>query len=238
MRSFVLFLVGMLLGACGTHTAPLPAPSAPTHMDGAATLKTMTVGLVGVREDGSMRPYCSGVWVSRDALLTARHCLGEHETEPVLYVVHGDVYPNGPKEAERLPLRVARAVLLDDAHDLALLRADVPPAGHGIARTRIEPIVQGMFAQAMGHSLGLWYSYSSGDVSAVREKDFDDGVKLWLQSTAPISPGNSGGGLFDSDASLVGICHGSFTRGQALNLFVHQTYVDALLAKARAAGTI
>ncbi len=232
MKSFVVLLVGMLLGACGTHTAPL-APVALSHIDAAAEMRTMTVGLVSPREDGTIRPFCTGVWVSATSILTANHCMkGEDVGAAFLYTTFGDVYPRGPKEEDSPRVHLAQLYRADAAHDLALLRVVSSPGSHGIARTRVAPIVQGMFAQAMGHSLGLWYSYSSGDVSAVREKDFDDGAKLWLQTTAAISPGNSGGGLFDSDAALIGICHGSFTKGQHLNLFVHQAYIDAILAGA------
>lgn len=237
MRSIVLFLVGMLLGACGTHTEPL-VPTALSHEEAASTLRTMTVALVQPREDGTLRPFCSGVWVADQYILTARHCTHADDVGTFLsYVVHADVYPTGgSKELERASARVAMLYRADEVHDLALLYAGAALGSHGIARTRSLPIVQGMFAQSMGCPLGLWWSYSSGDVSAVREQDFDGdgaGARLWLQTTAPISPGNSGGGLFDENGALIGIAHGSFTRGQGLNLFVHQVYVDALL---RAAG--
>lgn len=242
MKSLFILLVGMLLGVCGTHTSVvLPAaPSAPTtvqaasHVEGAASLRDMTVALVALVEDEDgdrVRPFCSGVWVSQTDILTARHCVADEKSgEKIAYRVFSDVYPDGPRETESTWARVSRLYAFDEEHDLALLRTDGAPL-HGIARTRTAPIVQGMFAQAMGHSIGLWFSYSSGDVAAVRERDFSDGSRLWLQSTTPISPGNSGCGLFDADAALIGIAHGSLSRGQSLNLFVPKQYIDALLVQ-------
>ncbi len=236
MRSLVLFLVGMLVGACGTHTSTLPpvyAPALESHVDGIGTLREVTVALVALNDEGNARAYCTGIWVSPRSILTAAHCMRD-DVPLVLYVTSDDVYPHGLAEAHPIKMRAAEKLASDEDHDLALVRALAPPSGHGIARTRVAPIVQGMFVQTMGHPLGLWYSYSSGEVSAVRDKDLDDGKKLWLQTTAPISPGNSGGGLFDEDEALIGVCHGSYTRGQELNLFVHVDYIDALLrAKSR-----
>lgn len=53
----------------------------------------------------------------------------------------------------------------------------------------------------LGSPSGLELSLSSGILSGLRE---DDGHKL-VQTTAPISPGSSGGGLFDAKGNLVGI---------------------------------
>jgi S1-C subfamily serine protease len=85
----------------------------------------------------------------------------------------------------------------------------------------------------MGHPLGLFWSYSRGQVAAIRFRAFgDEEAMSWVQATAPVSPGNSGGGLFDEDGSLIGICHGVLTKGQSLNLFVHPDYIRKFLAEA------
>jgi S1-C subfamily serine protease len=54
---------------------------------------------------------------------------------------------------------------------------------------------------------------------------------LWVQAAVPISPGNSGGGLFDEDGNLIGIAHATFAspRAQMLNIFVHRDYIRAFL---------
>jgi S1-C subfamily serine protease len=59
----------------------------------------------------------------------------------------------------------------------------------------------GEAAYALGSPAGLELSLSSGIVSGRRE---EEKLKL-VQTTAPISPGSSGGGLFDARGNLIGI---------------------------------
>jgi S1-C subfamily serine protease len=164
------------------------------------------------------------VWVTSDAFVTARHCTrGLRAGDTVGYVTRADVDEREDIVGMRLGVLVAK----DAKHDLALVRDKGAPA-HGVASIS-EPVV-GRSAAAMGHSLGLWWSYSRGEVAAVRIHEFDsDGPVWWVQATTPISPGNSGGGLFDSEGSLIGIAAGILRGGESLNLFVHSRYVAALL---------
>jgi len=57
---------------------------------------------------------------------------------------------------------------------------------------------------------------SEGLVSGVREAD----AQTWVQTTAPISPGSSGGGLFDTQGRLVGITTFLLKDKQNLNFAV------------------
>jgi tetratricopeptide (TPR) repeat protein len=70
---------------------------------------------------------------------------------------------------------------------------------------------------AIGNPLGLQGSVSDGILSAVRERD--DGVR-WLQITAPISPGSSGGPVVNERGEVVGVSTASFTKGQNLNVAI------------------
>lgn len=58
-----------------------------------------------------------------------------------------------------------------------------------------EPVV------AIGSPSGLTNTISEGIVSGVRE----EGGRQLVQTTAPISPGSSGGGLFDLGGRLIAI---------------------------------
>ena len=236
MRLALALLTGLLFGACKA-SAPaalvLSPPSHPSHVDDASALESRTVALVMQMINGTSRAYCSGVWVSERTILTARHCVDDQPLgSEVLYLVHDDVFaPQSPAVADEMRPRMAHLSAIDEAHDLALLYVTQAPKGHAIALLHDGEVHQGSFAQAMGHSLGLWYSYSTGVVSAVRELDFGDGMLLvWVQSTTPVSPGNSGGGLFDEDDRLIGVCHAILQHGQGLNLFVHVSYVRALMS--------
>jgi S1-C subfamily serine protease len=173
--------------------------------------------------------------VGDDKILTALHCVEDAELgEAIEYVVHDDVYEAG-SALERSPIRTRRAFLLavDPGHDMALLRAPAYPKGHPVALTALTPVLQGARTQAMGQSLGLWWSYSTGDVAAIRQTEINGMDILWVQTTAATSPGNSGGGLFDEVGQLIGLCHATAVRGQNVNFYVHKVYIDSFL---RAAG--
>lgn len=59
----------------------------------------------------------------------------------------------------------------------------------------------GEAAYTLGSPAGLESSLASGNVSALR----NDGDQTYVQTSAPISPGSSGGGLFDARGNLIGI---------------------------------
>jgi S1-C subfamily serine protease len=230
MRRAMLFLIGLLLGVC---TANVPAAASPSqmsdHIAGASALESKTVALVQSDGLGSVQPFCTGVWVSSTTILTALHCV---DGEALIgYVVHEDIYPRGSHVAnDIIQPRAAVTYAIDEAHDIALLRAYAVPTGHGVAYPRIGTVEQGSFAQGMGMPMGIWYTYASGDVSAVRVADLGSGGDvLYVQTTTPTSAGCSGGGLFDREGALIGVAHATASKGQALNFFVHKSYVETLL---------
>jgi S1-C subfamily serine protease len=194
------------------------------------------VGLVNAESIEEQAAYCSGVWVSQSSIVTAYHCMDEAEVGTgVWYVVDSDVYADGtPKMHAHIEKRSALLYDVDKVHDLALLRAGRAPASHGIATVAKSTPKQGEFVQVMGQSDGfLWWSYSSGDVAAIRtlegaDPDLDPKT-IFIQTTAPISPGNSGGGIFNVRSELLGVCHAHFPHGQNLNLFIGTTHLQAFL---------
>ena len=99
----------------------------------------------------------------------------------------------------------------DADKDLCLLQADKlggTPAKMGkAARLKIGEAVY-----AVGAPQGLELSLSDGIVSQLRGSP----IPL-IQTTAAISPGSSGGGLFDSEARLVGLTTLYHKDGQSLN---------------------
>lgn len=226
MKFVLAFAVGALLFAC--CCTPALAPARGETRDVVEDLRAKTVVLL---LDGTL---CSGVWVSPWAIVTANHCVDEHVIgQGVTYTTHDDLFPGGILEA--VPSVVPRLSVVtdhDEAHDLALLFAIHPPA-HGIAYVRRELPRAGSFAHTMGHPIGLWYSYSTGVVAAVRGKDLGDGARLWLQCTAPISPGNSGGGLFDEAGALIGVADAIIERGFGVYLSTPSMYVDDLMRRGR-----
>lgn len=226
----LLVLIGILVlgGACAPLTQP---PKALEIEVGPEVLAARSVALVADRGGlGLYSSYCSGVWVDTRHVATAAHCMHEGEIgDPYEYVTKGDVFKDGSVEAHEIQGgRLAFLALLDEDHDLAILTAANPPP-HDFAR--LGEAYQGQHAQTMGHPAGLWFSYSQGVVAAVRKEIVGLDI-VWVQSTAQISPGNSGGGLFDFEGNLLGICSRGYTgRAQGLNFWVHSHYVADAMAK-------
>lgn len=108
------------------------------------------------------------------------------------------------------------AVLGYDANrDIAILATTCKQSTPLTIRT--ASVKTGEKVYAIGSSLGLTGSLSDGIISAVNREV--EGY-TYIQTTAPISHGNSGGPLVDSKGQVVGIVCASFTDGQNLNLAI------------------
>lgn len=108
----------------------------------------------------------------------------------------------------------------------------------GQAPAKADPVLQPIFLRlsaklaigervyAVGAPEGLESTFSEGIISSLRE---NDGVHV-IQTSAPISPGSSGGGLFDAQGNLVGITTFYLKEGQSLNFAVPADGIGELLA--------
>jgi len=118
---------------------------------------------------------------------------------------------------------VNRVLAWDKERDIAVLETDCP-ASTALAR-RAEPARAGETVYAFGSPLGFSATISDGIVSnAAREYE----GQLYIQHTAPISHGNSGGPLLDAEGNVLGIVCAYFSGGQNLNLAIPVADVDAL----------
>lgn len=72
---------------------------------------------------------------------------------------------------------------------------------------------EGSTVYVVSNTAGLGVGISSGVLAAVRQ----DGESTWLQYTAPIGPGSSGGALFDSSGKLLGLVAYQQRGGQNVN---------------------
>lgn len=96
----------------------------------------------------------------------------------------------------------ARLDLWDPQRDLCQLRATglaAPAVGLGAS----SRIVVGQPVYAIGNPKGLDLTMSAGLVSSLRRNDA--GQLILIQTSAAISGGSSGGGLFDDQGQLVGL---------------------------------
>ena len=77
---------------------------------------------------------------------------------------------------------------------------------------------------AVGAPQGLVLTLSEGIISSLRPVNGGQ----YLQISAPISPGSSGGGLFDDEAHLIGLPTFYLTEGQQLNFAVPVEWISEL----------
>lgn len=103
----------------------------------------------------------------------------------------------------------------DEGLDLAILQADI--SDNRYLELAKEPVKTGETVYALGSSQGLTGSFSEGIVSTA-SRDIE-GV-TFIQTTAPISQGNSGGPLVNSYGEVVGVNSLTMTSGQNLNFAI------------------
>lgn len=77
---------------------------------------------------------------------------------------------------------------------------------------------------AIGTPKGLTLTFSEGIISSLRPVEGGQ----YLQITAPISPGSSGGGLFDEEGRLIGLTTFYLADGQQLNFAVPIEWIGEL----------
>lgn len=82
----------------------------------------------------------------------------------------------------------------------------------------------GQRVYAIGAPYGLELTLSEGIISSLREVE----GSRYIQITAPISAGSSGGGLFDEEGRLIGLPTFYLSEGQQLNFAVPVEWVKAL----------
>lgn len=153
-----------------------------------SSLMDRMVGLT-VNELGKERVYCGGIWVSGDMVVTADHCVeGVKRVRVMMY--GGGIY-DGLVERE------------DRVGDLGRIRVNGVGV-HGVAVIGGRGKV-GDRLHIIGHARGLNFSYLQGWVSGYREMEMDRGVSEYMQVTAPIYYGDSGGGIFNESGELVGV---------------------------------
>jgi hypothetical protein len=121
----------------------------------------------------------------------------------------------------------------NSSHDLCEIGSPTLTATPVVIRDSSDVKI-GERVYAIGAPHQLEASLSEGLVSGLREEG--DGVLI--QTTAPISPGSSGGGLFDAEGRLIGITTFTLRKSQNLNFALPSTWVLSLDSALNAAPTV
>lgn len=195
-------------GALGSTPAPPPRAQAADATTIFASI-ARSVFLVEAYDEGDqLRATGSAVVVETDVLVTNLHVVTGSAR---ISVRHGD-------RSWRAVVRRSNA--RTDLAELVANNLDAPPVDIRLVST----VQVGKRVFALGAPRGLEATFSEGIVSALRGAD---GQSL-IQTTAPISPGSSGGGLFDAQGRLLGITASQVTESQNLNFAIPSDQVVAL----------
>jgi S1-C subfamily serine protease/thiol-disulfide isomerase/thioredoxin len=135
----------------------------------------------------------------------------------------------------------AELLSVDRTRDIAFLRVPALPAGVHVVELKSQQLpVPGSTVWAIGHPDGLKNTVSWGNVSAVRKTSdlpapIQQAIKMsaenqWLQTSAVLAQGSSGGPLLDEAGQAVGV--NTFVVGPQLGFAIHisearQAYLEA-----------
>lgn len=159
--------------------------------------------------DGNLRNQGSGVVIGKNGVVTNCHVL---EDARRVVVQHAG------QDLE------AQVDISDVERDLCHVTVQqlAAPAAH-VWSSRLNV---GQRVYAIGAPEGLELTISEGLVSSIREFEGSQ----YIQTTAPISAGSSGGGLFDAEGRLVGITAFFVPEGQNINFALPASWISELLA--------
>lgn len=139
--------------------------------------------------------------------------------------------------ANELSVEVEGYLIAEAGRDLALLRLK-PGADAAPLPLRSDLPNKGEKVVAFGAPRGFGGTVTDGIVSSIRSgADLKPSLfekSVWLQHTAPISPGNSGGPLVDVQGRVAGLNTLTRIDGQNLNFAVASSEIIDLLSRAPA----
>ena len=187
-----------------------PKPRMPEPLKGKSlmaeeifAINNNTVYLVYAKKTGSTSNISqgSGVAVSEDTLLTNCHILeGQNE----FYLMKQDLVIDAILTFADVPSD--RCILFTPTHKLIPIKGIRPLSSLTIG----EPVYTIGSPRSMENTLG------QGLISGIRNAM----GRSWIQTTAEISPGSSGGGLFDQKGNLIGITTFLLEESQGLNFAI------------------
>lgn len=164
--------------------------------------------VLGMDAKGKVIGLGSGVVIGNEEIVTNCHVI---EKAAALAIKHSE---------RKLSAKLKHADWTRDVCSLTVNGLNVPSA---ILGSTIKLKV-GRKVFAIGAPRGLELTLSEGIVSSLREM----GDGHYLQITAPISPGSSGGGLFDEEGRLIGLPTFYLSSGQQLNFAIPVEWIKSL----------
>lgn len=198
-----IWALAVLVLGCG---AALPQEPSATQIFSSASRSVLVV--LSLDLEGNAVMQGSGVVVEPNVVVTNCHVL---EGGYTVAVMHQGISRSGTLRHMDVPR---------DVCTITVSNLSVPTA----TINRSGPVSIGSHVYAIGAPRGLELTLSDGLVSSLRK----DENGTYIQTTAPISPGSSGGGLFDDHGRLVGLTTFMLRDSQQLNFALPVKWIDEL----------
>ncbi len=122
---------------------------------------------------------------------------------------------------------VSRICCYDKQKDIAILQFDQVTKADPLPLDTDGQLKRSQTVIAIGSPAGLRNTISIGNISAF----YTEGGKDWIQFTAPISSGSSGGALFNDEGEIIGITTATYASAQNVNMAVKAEEVIRLYNK-------
>ena len=206
--SFMKHMAAFLLLVASMSAQNAPSTNKGRHKNAAAIAKVANGAVVSiVMSDKEGHPIAqgSGFLISKDGRVVTNYHVIKSGRSAVIKLPDGASFP-------------VEGVLVSDKHrDVAIIKA----RGSNF-RTLVlgdsDRLQVGEGVVAIGNPLSLESTVSNGIVSGIRTVEEEGGK--FLQITAPISPGSSGGPLFNMVGEVVGITTSHLVGGENLNFAI------------------
>lgn len=179
----------------------------PACADGSSVMKAVSNSMTFIQSELPQGKSMSGSGVifMEDEVLTNCHVVNGAEKITVQFA-----------DGEKTPATIKGRVGKLDMCALSAITGKRPK----VNVANLTDIKVGQQIYAVGNPLNLKLTISDGIVSAIRDVE----ENKVLQITAPISPGSSGGGVFDGKGRLLGLTTFTLTEGQNLNFAIPVEY--------------
>ena len=151
-------------------------------------------------------------------------CFADNVIVTNYHVIEGDVYSIEASTEDGKTFSVEYILAVDENKDIAILATEEPHNLTLLKPGNSEMLQKGEKVVAIGSTLGLLNSVSTGVFSGYVE---ESGMNV-LQFTASISSGSSGGALFNDSGEVLGITFASYEAGQNLNLAIFHLYARTM----------
>lgn len=165
------------------------------------------VAMILSYKDGIPYSQGSGFFIDKNTLVTNFHCVAG--ADKIEFKITGDdeIYKG------------AKVVKASDDYDLAIIstKQDFP----FVKIDSLGKEAVGSKVYAIGNPRGLEGTISDGILSGKRD---NEGIE-YLQITAPISPGNSGGPVLNEKGEVIGVATFTFRNSQSLNFAMPIKYI-------------